>query len=89
MLNQALSGSGKFGRLKDLKNQHIIKHISSKETPEQLRNKVTDTYLSGKGYKAISKALAFQSNTVRAIIKQMVNLSRSGQPTKITPRAHQ
>ncbi len=49
-------------------------------------------YQSGKGYKAISKALGLQ-RTVRAIIhkwrklRTVVNLPRSGRPTKITPRA--
>ncbi len=50
-------------------------------------------YQSGKGYKAISKALGLQRTTVRAIIHKwsklgtVVNLPRSGWPTKITPRA--
>ncbi len=50
-------------------------------------------YQSGKGYKAISKALGLQRTTVRAIIYKwrklgtVVNLPRSGRPTKITPRA--
>uniref|UniRef100_A0AAZ3PUM4 Transposase Tc1-like domain-containing protein n=1 Tax=Oncorhynchus tshawytscha TaxID=74940 RepID=A0AAZ3PUM4_ONCTS len=48
---------------------------------------------SGKGYKAISKALGLQRTTVRAVIHKwrtfgtVVNLHRSGRPTKITPRA--
>lgn len=50
-------------------------------------------YQSGKGYKAISKALGLQQTMVRAIIHKwrklgtVVNLPRSGRPTKITPRA--
>ena len=32
----------------------------SKEIQEQMRNKVIDIYQSGKGYKAISKALGLQ-----------------------------
>ncbi len=50
-------------------------------------------YQSGKGYRAISKALGLQRTTVRAIIHKwrklvtVVNLPRSGWPTKITPRA--
>ncbi len=50
-------------------------------------------YQSGKGYKDISKALGLQRTTVRAIIHKwrklgtVVNLPRSGRPTKITPRA--
>ncbi|KAK3570654.1 hypothetical protein QTP86_024551 [Hemibagrus guttatus] len=48
---------------------------------------------SGKGYKAISKALGLPRTTVRAIIYKwqkhgtVENLPRSGRPTKITPRA--
>ncbi len=51
------------------------------------------TCQSGKGYEAISKALGLQRTTVRAIIHKwrklgtVVNLPRSGRPTKITPRA--
>ncbi len=32
----------------------------SKEIQEQMRNKTVDMYQSGKGYKAISKALGLQ-----------------------------
>ncbi len=69
-----------------LKEQHIMPR--SKEIQEQMRNKISDMYQSGKGYKAISKALG-----LRAIIYKLrklgtvVNLLRSGWPTKITPRA--
>ncbi len=58
-----------------------------------MRKKVIKIYQSGKGYKAISKALGLQRTTVRAIIHKwrkhgtVVNLPRSGRPTKITPRA--
>ncbi len=67
----------------------------SKESQEQMRNKIVDMYQSGKGYKGISKALGLQWTTVRAIIHKwrklgtVVNLPRSGRPTKITPRAQQ
>ncbi len=50
-------------------------------------------YQSGKGYKAISKALGLQRTMARAIMHKWrklvtaVNLPRSGWPTKITPRA--
>ncbi len=60
----------------------------SQEIQEQMRNKVIDIYQSGKGYKAISKALGLQQTTVRASIRKwrklgtVVNLSRSGWPTK-------
>ncbi len=49
-----------------LKEQHIMPQ--SKEIQEQMRNKIVDMYQSGKGYKAISKALGLQRTTVRAII---------------------
>ncbi|KAK3530806.1 hypothetical protein QTP70_002837 [Hemibagrus guttatus] len=58
-----------------------------------MRKKVIEIYQSGKGYKAISKALGLPRTTVRAIIYKwgkhgtMENLPRSGRPTKITPRA--
>ncbi len=55
-----------------------------------MTNKIVYMYQSGKGYKAISKALGF---TVRALIHKWrklvtaVILPRSGWPTKITPKA--
>ncbi len=67
----------------------------SKEIQEQTRNKIVDMYQSGKVYKAISKDLGLQRTTVRAIIHKwrklgtVVNLPRSGRPTKITPKAQQ
>ncbi len=67
--------------------------LRSKEIQEQMRNKIVDMYQSGKGYKAISKALGLQRTTVRSIIHKwrklgtVVNLPRSERPTKITPRA--
>ncbi len=60
--------------------------LRSKEIQEQMRKKVIEIYQSGKGYKAISKALGLQRTTVRAIIHKwrkhgtVVNLPR------ITPR---
>ncbi|KAK3574432.1 hypothetical protein QTP86_006602 [Hemibagrus guttatus] len=65
----------------------------SKEIQKQMREKVIEIYQSGKGYKAISKALGLPRTTVRAIIYKwrkhgiVENLPRSGRPTKITPRA--
>ena len=59
-----------------------------------MRNKVIDINQSEKVYKAISKALGHQRTTVTTIIHKwrkhgtVVNLPRSGQPTKGTPRAH-
>ncbi len=41
-----------------LKEQHIMRQ--SKEIQEQMRNKIVYMYQSGKGYKAISKALGLQ-----------------------------
>ncbi len=67
--------------------------LRSKEIQEQMRNRIVDMYQSRKGYKAISKALGLQRTTIRAIIHKwrkfgtVVNLPRSGRPTKITPRA--
>ncbi|KAK3553721.1 hypothetical protein QTP70_007583 [Hemibagrus guttatus] len=58
-----------------------------------MRKKVIEIYQSGKGYKAISKALGLPRSTVRAIIYKwrkhgtVENLPRSGRPTKTTPRA--
>ncbi|KAK3514588.1 hypothetical protein QTP70_021648, partial [Hemibagrus guttatus] len=65
--------------------------------PSSLQLEVTNLpiYQSGKGYKAISKALGLPQTTVRAIIYKrqkhgtVENLPRSGQLTKITPRAQQ
>ncbi|KAK3535322.1 hypothetical protein QTP70_007932 [Hemibagrus guttatus] len=65
----------------------------SKEIQKQMRKKVIEIYQSGKGYKAISKALGLLRTTVRAIIYKwrkhgtVEDLPRSGRPTKITPRA--
>ena len=65
----------------------------SKEIQKQMRKKVIEIYQSGKGYKAISKALGLQRTTVRAIIHKwqkhgtVENLPRSDRLTKITPRA--
>ncbi|KAK3546320.1 hypothetical protein QTP70_025682 [Hemibagrus guttatus] len=65
------------------------------QNPSLLQLEVTNLpiYQSGKGYKAISKALGLPRTTVRAIIYKwrkhgtVENLLRSGRPTKITPRA--
>ncbi len=81
----------KWSRPKDPQKLHIM--LRSKEIQEQMRKKVIEIYQSGKGYKAISKALGLQRTTVRAIIRKwrkhgtVVNLPRSGRLTKITPRA--
>ena len=58
-----------------------------------MSHKVTDIYQSGKGHKAISKALELQQSTVRAAIHKWrkhgtaVNLPRNGRSEKITLRA--
>ena len=71
--------------LKGLNKQHTM--------PEEMRKEVIKTRQSEKGYKAISKAVRLQRTKVRAIISKWrkpgaaVNLSRSGQPSKIPPRA--
>ncbi|KAK3524910.1 hypothetical protein QTP86_011512 [Hemibagrus guttatus] len=65
------------------------------QNPSSLQLEVTNLliYQSGKGYKAISKALGLPRTTVRAIIYKwrkhgtVENLPRSGRQTKITPRA--
>ncbi|KAK3556132.1 hypothetical protein QTP70_005614 [Hemibagrus guttatus] len=65
----------------------------SKEIQNQMRMKVIEIHRSGKGYKAISKALGLPRTTVRAIIYKwqkhgtVENLPRSGRLTKIAPRA--
>ncbi|KAK3532159.1 hypothetical protein QTP86_009023 [Hemibagrus guttatus] len=67
------------------------------QNPSSLQLEVTNLpiYQSGKGYKAISKALGLPRTTVRAFIYKwrkhgtVENLPRSGRPTKITPRAKQ
>ncbi|KAK3523826.1 hypothetical protein QTP70_010436 [Hemibagrus guttatus] len=65
----------------------------AKEIQKQMRKNFIEIYQSGKGYKAISKALGLPRTTVRAIIYKwrkhgtVENLPRSGRPTKITPRA--
>ncbi|KAK3566921.1 hypothetical protein QTP86_004930 [Hemibagrus guttatus] len=65
------------------------------QNPSSLQLEVTNLpiYQSGKGYKAISKALGLPRTTVRAIMYKwqkhgtVESLPRSGRPTKITPRA--
>ncbi len=77
----------KWSRPKDPQKLHIM--LRYKEIQEQMRKKVIEIYQSGKGYKAISKALGLQRTTVRAIIHKrrkhgtVVKLPRSGRPTKL------
>ncbi len=87
---QFLNVSDTWSRPKDPQKRHIM--LRSKEIQEHMRKKVIEIYQSGKGYKAISKALGLQRTTVRDIIHKwwkhgtVVNLPRSDRPTKITPR---
>ncbi|KAI4878047.1 hypothetical protein NFI96_011653 [Prochilodus magdalenae] len=79
----------KRSRPKDTQKLDIMPRF--KDIQEQMRKKVIGIYKPGKGFKAISKVLRPQRTTVRAIIHKwqkhgtVVNLPRSGQPTKITP----
>ncbi len=41
--------------------------LRSKEIQEQMRKKVIEIYQSGKGYKAISKALGLQPTSVASV----------------------
>ncbi|KAK1790692.1 hypothetical protein P4O66_014541 [Electrophorus voltai] len=50
--------------------------LQSKEIQEQMRYKVIEIYQSGKGYKAISKALGLQRTTVRTTIGE--NMEQCG-----------
>uniref|UniRef100_A0A8C4TKM7 Uncharacterized protein n=1 Tax=Erpetoichthys calabaricus TaxID=27687 RepID=A0A8C4TKM7_ERPCA len=78
-----------------LRHPEVLAHfyLFSGCTAREAKTEVIEIYQSGKGYKAISKALGLQRTTVRAIIHKwqkhgtVVNLPRSGRPTKITPRA--
>lgn len=60
---------------------------------EQMRKKVIEIYLSGKGYKATSKGLRLHQTTGKAVIHKwrkhgtVVKLLRSGQRTKIISKA--
>lgn len=64
----------------------------SKELPEDVKEKIIFYHTSGKGYKAISKIMGLHRSTVRTIISKwkthgtVMNLPRSGRPTKISPR---
>ncbi len=62
----------KWSRPKGPQKLHIM--LRSKEIQEQMRKKVIEIYQSGKGYKAISKALGLQRTTVRAIIHKWKHL---------------
>ncbi len=55
--------------------------LRSKEIQDQMRNKIVDVYQSGKGYKAISKALVLQRTMVRGIIHKWRKLGNSGEPS--------
>ncbi|KAM4662922.1 uncharacterized protein O3C94_011256 isoform 2-T2 [Discoglossus pictus] len=65
----------------------------SKDIPEEVRRRVVEIYQSGKGYKAISKALGLPHSTVRSIISKwrtfgtVENLRKSGHPTNMSSSA--
>ncbi len=50
-----------------------------------MRKEVIEIYQSGKGYKAISKALGLQRTTVRAIIHKWQKTWNSGEPSQEWP----
>ncbi|KAI4878279.1 hypothetical protein NFI96_003252 [Prochilodus magdalenae] len=68
-------------------------HAKIQRTQEQMGKRVTEICQSGEGSKASSKVLRLQRTAMRAISHKqrkrgtVVNLPRSGRPTKITPRA--
>uniref|UniRef100_A0A673HSL5 Tc1-like transposase DDE domain-containing protein n=1 Tax=Sinocyclocheilus rhinocerous TaxID=307959 RepID=A0A673HSL5_9TELE len=57
----------------------------SKEIQKQMRKKVIEIYQSGKGYKAIYKALGLQRTTVRTIIHKWQKQLNSGEPSQEWP----
>uniref|UniRef100_A0AAX7URY0 Transposase Tc1-like domain-containing protein n=1 Tax=Astatotilapia calliptera TaxID=8154 RepID=A0AAX7URY0_ASTCA len=66
--------------------------MKSKEHSRQVRDKVTEKFKAGLGYKKISQALNIPRSTVQAIIQKWkeygttVNLPRQGRPPKLTGR---
>ncbi|KAK3509678.1 hypothetical protein QTP70_008427 [Hemibagrus guttatus] len=88
-----IGGSSAYQMRAPLDSRRLDIMPRSKEIQKQMRKKVIEIYQSGKGYKAISKALGLPRTTVRAIIykwrkhETVENLPRSGRPTKITTRA--
>ncbi len=67
----------KWSRPKDPQKLHIM--LRSKEIQEQMRKKVIEIYQSGKGYKAISKALGLHN------YPQMAKTWNSGEPSQEWP----
>ncbi|KAK3534511.1 hypothetical protein QTP86_016580 [Hemibagrus guttatus] len=67
--------------------------VRSKELSEAFRKKIVDAYESGKEYKKISKEFVISHSIVQKIIynwrtfKTTENMTRSGRPSKFTPRA--
>lgn len=58
----------------------------SKEIQEQMRKKVFEIYQSGKGYKAISKALGLQRTTLRESKRPLMKETwESGEPSQERP----
>ncbi|KAK7123826.1 hypothetical protein R3I93_022056 [Phoxinus phoxinus] len=64
----------------------------SNELPEEFKERVIFHYKAGNGYKSISKIMGLHRSTIRSIICKwkthgtVMNLPRSGRPTKISPR---
>ncbi len=54
----------------------------SKEIQEQMRNKIVEMYQSGKGYKAISKALGLPVNHGQSHNSQIEKTWNSGEPSQ-------
>lgn len=63
------------------------------ELAEDIKEKIIFHHKSGKGYRSISKTMGISRSTVRSIIRKwktlgtVMNLPRSGRPTKISARA--
>ncbi len=57
----------------------------SKEIQEQMTNKIVDMYPSGKGYKAISKALGLHRNHGQSHYPQIEKTCNSGEHPQVGP----
>lgn len=72
-------------------NSHDLIYKKKKKKNAQRRKKITDLHQSSRGCKVISKVLGQQPIRVRAIICiwDVVYLSRSSHPNKISSSGHQ
>ena len=74
-------------------NSLFAKMPRSKELSGDVRKRIVAAHKDGEGYKAISKRLAVHVSTVRQVVYKWrqhhstANLSRSGRPQKVSPRA--